>query len=247
MRLREKSKNKTFNSKTNSTYGKRSTDKDGMSFVKINLTKTSNTMNRRHANNVNAGSTADIAFLLLIFFLVTTTIQTDEGLNRKLPPKAPETKSHDVKEKNLFLVLINAEGELLVEDEPMALNDLKDKAIAFIDNGSGEGDEFCDYCKGPKDKTSSVNPQKAIISIQTDRTTKYKDYITVQNELVAAYNDLRNREAERLYGKSYLELEELYNDQSFKGNKALIKQKIDKIRSLYPLNISEAEPVGLKD
>jgi biopolymer transport protein ExbD len=203
-------------------------------------------MNRRHSNDVNAGSTADIAFLLLIFFLVTTTIQTDEGLNRKLPPKQSETKSQNIKEKNLFVILINAEGELLIEDEPIDLKDLKEKAIAFIDNGSGEGDEFCDYCKGVKDKTSSVNPQKAVISVQTDRMTKYKDYIAVQNELVAAYNTLRNREAERLYGKSYVELEKLYKDQSFKGNKALIKQKIDKIRNLYPLNISEAEPVGLK-
>lgn len=204
-------------------------------------------MNRRVNNNVNAGSTADIAFLLLIFFLVTTTIQTDEGINRKLPPKEPETRTHDVKEKNLFEVLVNAKGELMVEDKPIDLKALKDEAIAFIDNGSGEGDEYCDYCEGLKDKQSSVNPQKAIISVQTDRTTKYKDYIAVQNELVAAYIHLRNRESKRLYGKSYAELEKLYKDERFKGNRVLIKQKIDKIRSLYPLNISEAEPVGLKD
>lgn len=204
-------------------------------------------MATRQTNEVNAGSTADIAFLLLIFFLVTTTIETDRGLNRKLPPKTPDIAAQNIKDKNLFIVLINAKGELLVEDETIELKNLKTEAMAFIDNGSGEANESCDYCQGHKDLKSSVNPQKAVISVQTDRMTKYKDYIAVQNEVVAAYNTLRNREAERLYGKSYVELEKLYKDQSFKGNKNLLKQKIDRIRNLYPLNISEAEPVGLKD
>jgi len=199
-------------------------------------------MARRHINEVNAGSTADIAFLLLIFFLVTTTIETDKGLNRKLPPKTPDITTQNIKDKNLFVVLINAKGELLVEDEPMDIKNLKTEAMAFIDNGSGEGDEYCDYCEGLKDKLSSVNPQKAVISVQTDRMTTYKDYVAVQNELVAAYRQLRNREANRLYGISYTALEQLYKDQSFKGNKVLIKQKIDNIRNRYPQNISDAKP-----
>lgn len=202
-------------------------------------------MLRRNISDVNAGSTADIAFLLLIFFLVTTTIETDKGLNRKLPPKTPDITTQNIKDKNLFVVLINAKGELLVEDERMDIKTLKTQAMAFIDNGSGEGDEYCDYCEGLKDKQSSVNPQKAVIAVQTDRMTKYKDYIAVQNELVAAYHHLRDREANRLYGISYTTLEQLYKDQSFKGNKVLVKQKIDNIRRLYPLNISEAEPNGL--
>lgn len=184
-------------------------------------------MLRRHTSKVNAGSTADIAFLLLIFFLVTTTIETDKGINRKLPPKTPDINRQDIKDKNLFVVLINSKGELLVENEPLEIEKLKKETIAFLDNGGGTDEETCDYCKGKRDLKSSVNPQKAVISVQTDRLTKYSDYIAVQNELVAAYNSLRNREALRLYGTSFTEMQKLYKDESFKGSKAQLKKRIE--------------------
>lgn len=199
-------------------------------------------MVRRNTSEVNAGSTADIAFLLLIFFLVTTTIETDKGLNRKLPPKQKEKTKQDIKDRNLFIVLINAEGELLVENEPLDIKDLEQAAEVFLDNGGGNGKEACAYCKGAKDAESSVNPEKAIISLQTDRLTKYSDYIAVQNELIAAYNTLRNREAQRLYDQSFIEMQNLYKDESYKGNKAKLKKRIEVIRSLFPQNLSEAEP-----
>jgi biopolymer transport protein ExbD len=199
-------------------------------------------MARQHIKEVNAGSTADIAFLLLIFFLVTTTIETDQGINRKLPSKNPETTSQNIKDKNLFTVLINAQGELLVENEPLDISDLRTATISFLDNGSGEGKEACSYCEGEKNLKSSVNPQKAVISVQTDRLTNYQDYIAVQNELVSAYNDLRNREAQRLYVMSYEKLNDQYKDESFKGSKDQLKERLKAIRALFPLHISEAEP-----
>lgn len=77
--------------------------------------------------------------------------------------------------------------------------ELRQLAIDFLDNGGGVGEEACDYCQGARDEASSDNPDKAIISLKNDRETSYKVYIAVQNELVAAYNDLRNREFLRLY------------------------------------------------
>ncbi len=194
-------------------------------------------MAKRAAPEVNAGSMADIAFLLLIFFLVTTTIETDSGLNRKLPP-IEETEPPVIKQKNIFTVLLNGKDQLLVEDEIMELKDLREAAREFLDNG---GDGSCDYCKGKKDSESSDNPDKAIISLKNERETTYKTYIAVQNELVAAYNELRNRRAEELYGQTFAEMEANYNDVNWPGNKAKLKDQIEQIKLDYPQKLSEVQ------
>ena len=156
-------------------------------------------MAKRSAPEVNAGSMADIAFLLLIFFLVTTTIETDSGLNRKLPPIDEIEDPPIIKEKNIFTVVVNKNNQLLAEEELIDISDLRALAVEFLDNGGGEGEEACDYCQGARDSKSSDNPDKAIISLKNDRETSYKVYIAVQNELVAAYNELRDREFLRLF------------------------------------------------
>lgn len=200
-------------------------------------------MAKRSAPEVNAGSMADIAFLLLIFFLVTTTIETDSGITRKLPPIDDEQQDPPpLKEKNIFIVLVNANGQLLVEDELMDYEDLREAAIAFLDNGGGTGDEACNYCQGAKDPKSSDNPIKAVISLQNDRKTEYGRYIAVQNELVAAYNTLRNREANRLYNDDFTDMEAAFNDPEYQGDKEKLKERISKIKELFPQKLSEAEP-----
>jgi len=163
-------------------------------------------MGRRNIPEVNAGSMADIAFLLLIFFLVTTTFQEDAGITRKLPPMPPENVDPPIiKQKNLFTVLVNKNNDLLVEEEVMELKDLRAAAIDFLDNGGGvsEKGEPCTYCKGKKNPESSDHPNKAIISVRNDRETEYGTFISVQNELVGAYNFLRDREAVRMFGKNF--------------------------------------------
>jgi hypothetical protein len=155
-------------------------------------------MAKRSAPEVNAGSMADIAFLLLIFFLVTTTIETDSGLNRKLPPMEDQVDPPIIREKNIFTVVVNKNDQLLVEEELTDIKDLRSLAVAFLDNGGGVGEEVCDYCQGERNESSSDNPDKAIISLKNNRETSYKVYIAIQNELVAAYNELRNREFLRL-------------------------------------------------
>ena len=198
-------------------------------------------MARRSSPEVNAGSMADIAFLLLIFFLVTTTIETDSGISRKLPPMEEIEEDVIIKQRNIFTVLLNGKDQILVEDELMELEDIRAAAIEFLDNGGGTGEEACEYCKGKRDPKSSDNPDKAIISLKNERETSYAAYISVQNELVAAYIHLRNIRAEELYGESYSEMMKNYRDVNWPGNKVKLKEKINNLRKEYPQKLSEVQ------
>lgn len=197
---------------------------------------------------VNAGSMADIAFLLLIFFLVTTTIDTDAGLDRMLPPIEPPDTDVIIRQKNIFQVNINRDGQLMADEELTNIRDLRAKAIAFLDNGgapSGSAD-YCDYCKGERDPSSSDSPAKAIISLKNDRETKYGTYITVQNELVGAYNDLRNREAQRLFKRDFTDMEAEYlNPETPDNIREELKEKVKRIQDLFPQKLSEAETANI--
>jgi len=206
-------------------------------------------MARRETPEINAGSMADIAFLLLIFFLVTTTMNVDSGVSKKLSEKPPADYVPPViKERNIFEVNINRNNELLVEGERMDVREIKDAAVKFIDNGGGEGKLVdgvstgpCDYCKGEKSSTSSDHPNKAIISVQSDRGTEYGTYMIVQNELLRAYTELRNALCKERYGMSYIELEKLYKDDK---NNLELKKKVEDIKTAYPQIISDAEPTS---
>lgn len=207
-------------------------------------------MAKRSAPEVNAGSMADIAFLLLIFFLVTTTIPKDSGINRKLPPmEPPNDEDVIIKQKNIFTVLINGKDQLLVEDELMELKDLRKAAIEFLDNGGGTdaNGNRCDYCNGKRDPSSSDHPDKAIISLKNERETSYAQYISVQNELVAAYNDLRNKRALEIGARKgfsemdFVMMEKNYKDVKFNGDKEKLKAVIDQIRTEYPEKLSEVQ------
>ena len=202
-------------------------------------------MAKRAAPEVNAGSMADIAFLLLIFFLVTTTIPKDSGLNRKLPPiDESDTEPPIIKQKNIFTVLLNGKDQLLVEDELMEVKDLRQAAVEFLDNG---GDGTCAFCKGKKDQSSSDNPDKAVISLKNERETSYAAYISVQNELVAAYNELRNRRALEIGAQkgfpnmNFIEMQALYDDVRYKGNKDKLKDLLEQIKTEIPQKLSEVQ------
>lgn len=209
-------------------------------------------MAKRAAPEVNAGSMADIAFLLLIFFLVTTTIERDEGILRSLPPDEKNVENPPkIRERNLFTVLLNRNDQLLVEDVEIQIDELRQKAIDFLDNGGSTNAQgrSCTYCKGKADPNSSDHPEKAIISLTNDRETTYGRYIEVQNEIVAAYNFLREREARRLYSKEYPDEEFIF--AAMLEEKSLLKpgqtnerldEKIKTIKDLFPIKFSEAEP-----
>lgn len=205
-------------------------------------------MAKREISEINAGSMADIAFLLLIFFLVTTTMDTDTGLIRRLPPP-PEDIPEDndkIKQRNIFEILVNANDQLLVEGEYIQVTELREKAKEFIKSSPS--------FPNVGDKTNAANPNmpefkqeeipvlgnmlisKQIISLQNDNGTSYEMYIKVQNELVGAYNELRNEFAQNKFGKSYEELVQ----QS--GSSDAIKEKMRAVKKVFPQRISEAEP-----
>ncbi len=208
-------------------------------------------MARRENPEINAGSMADIAFLLLIFFLVTTTMDVDSGIPKKLAEKT-DVKPPIVKEKNIFQVSINRNNQLFVEGDVMELKDLKAAAIKFIDNGGGKGNPIggvgeslpCDYCKGERNPESSDHPNKAIIAVESDRGTEYGTYVAVQDVLLSAYTELRNRLAQEKYGRSYTELEKAFKDSA---NKNLdLKAKVKYIKDRYPQVVTDSEPTSVK-
>lgn len=186
---------------------------------------------RRIPSEINAGSMADIAFLLLIFFLVTTTMDIDSGLTRKLPPWLNEDQPPPppIKERNVLVVLVNAQNQLMVEGEAMDITQLKEKAKKFIksDPNNPELPEF-KYIEIPFFGKYPVSKQ--VISLQNDRGTSYDMYIQVQNELVAAYNELRDELAMQKFGKPFSKLS---------------KEKQKAIQKIYPQRISEAEPKNI--
>jgi hypothetical protein len=203
-------------------------------------------MARRENSEINAGSMADIAFLLLIFFLVTTTMDVDSGIARKLPEKTDQPSDVIVKEKNVLDIVVNRNNQILVEDEIVKVTDIKRLAMKFIDNGGGLGTpiddkpgEPCDYCGGAKDPNSSDHPSKAVISLQSDRGTKYGMYVSIQNEIEAAYNQLRNDLSMKRYKRSYDDLLQDYSDNPTES----IKVKIDNLKDKYPQIITEPEPI----
>jgi biopolymer transport protein ExbD len=195
---------------------------------------------KRELQEINAGSMADIAFLLLVFFLVTTTMDTSWGLARRLPPPLLENQPDPppIKDRNVFVVLANANDQLLVEGDLMEIGELRAAAKEFIANPNRKEDlpEF-----KPVDipLLGTMQVSKQVISLQNDRGTSYDLYIQVQNELAAAYTELRNELAQREFGMSYEQIEEMAKAEEG-GEK--YKEMVDAIRDVYPQRISEAEP-----
>lgn len=190
-------------------------------------------MAKRKVQEINASSMADIAFLLLIFFLVTTTMSVDKGLSRRLPPPLPpnmEKKDVEVNKRNILVILINSNNQLMVQGEPLDVRELKDRAKEFILNEARESSlpEIVPVDVEIDGKTETYEVTKNhVISLQNDRGTEYQKYLEVQNELVAAYNEIREEFSKKRFGKSYAELTE---DQQLA------------VQDLYPQKISEAEP-----
>ncbi len=183
----------------------------------------------RKTPEIPSASLADIAFMLLIFFLVTTTMDVDSGLERRLPQWVdPEELDDDqqIKERNVFVVLVNRNNDLLVEGEYARINDLRERAKEFMKNPYN--DETLPE-KEPMEVQffGEVPVTKGVISLRNDMDTKYGTYIAVQNELVAAINELREELAKSHFGKSYSDL---------------TKDQQESIRTIYPSRISEAEP-----
>ncbi|MCR5035889.1 MAG: biopolymer transporter ExbD [Bacteroidales bacterium] len=187
---------------------------------------------KKKVPEINASSMADISFLLLIFFLVTTTMDTDSGITRRLPPPV-ENPDMDVKvkERNILNVMINKYDKLMVNGKPSQVEDLKDITRDFIT--PKPNDE-----KAPEVEMKEIElignfmTNKGVVSLKNDRGTSYQMYIAVQNELAKAFNELREEVSQQYFKTSYSNLTD--------------KDKIDAVNKAVPVRISEAEPEEIK-
>ena len=198
-------------------------------------------VDKRKVQEINAGSMADIAFLLLIFFLVATTMNTDTGLVRMLPPMPPEDQKQvdiTVKERNLLLVFINGRGDIMAgasgKQEPIDLHQLTERTKEFIVNPMDDENlpEKVNRDIDLPDGSKWVYPvSEGVVSLQTTRDTGYQSYIMVQNELTRAFNEVRDEVAQRRFGAKFSDLPE---------------EQRNVISKAVPLKISEAEPRNIK-
>ena len=185
---------------------------------------------KRAVPGINSSSTADIAFMLLIFFLITTSMDTDRGLARRLPPPPEQNQKDDnilKKERNVLQVRLNKDDQLMCGKEYIDIKQLREKAKEFIVNPYDDEKLPEKHRKNIPLLGDCMITEKHVVSLRCDRGSSYKAYIAVQNELVAAYNELRDELAQEKWQKNYADLNE---DQ----------QKA--IRDIYPQKISEAEP-----
>ena len=202
----------------------------------------------RKIPEVNSSSMADIAFLLLVFFLVTTTIATDKGLTLTLPPKAdPNQPPPDItkNERNIYKILVNSSDRILIEDEPVTdLSGLREEVKEFILNFGKPSEEYIDiYNSLPaplkalsrKSESSSDDPKEAVVSFKADRGTSYDIYIAILDELQGAYYEI--------YGARVgLTADEF---RALDRKKPAEQQKYQTAREGIPMNISIAEPTKI--
>jgi len=185
---------------------------------------------KRKVPGINGSSSADIAFMLLLFFLLTTSMDTDRGLARRLPrpPESEKPDEQEVNKRNILMVQVNSYDQIQCAGEEVTLPVLREKAKEFIENAN-------DDIHLPIREADSIpffgvvmRTKQHLISLQCDRTTSYQKYIDVQNELAAAYTELRDVISKQQFGKRFYDLE----DEEHRG--AVMKY--------YPQMISEAEP-----
>jgi biopolymer transport protein ExbD len=182
----------------------------------------------RNVPEIPTASMADIAFMLLIFFLVATTMDVDSGLSRLLPPipEDDQKTESEIRERDIFTVRVDRTDRLLVRGELTDIRDLRARAKEFIANPNNEANlprkivEQVDFF-------GEIPISQQVISLQNDRGTSYGMYIMVQNELTAAYNELRSELAMDRFGRRY--------DQLNTEEQAAVRQ-------VFPMRISEAEP-----
>ena len=182
---------------------------------------------------INASSQADIAFTVLIFFLVVSTMDIDTGIVRMLPPMAdPNVKQEDikVKERNLLLVFVSGSGNIMAGGKVISLNALKDKAKEFILNPLDDEnlpEKKVTEIEMPDGSKWAYPVSEGVISLQNTRDTSYQVYIQVQNELTRAFNEVRDEVAMSKFGKKFADLSDA-------------ESKV--ITKAIPMKISEAEP-----
>ena len=188
---------------------------------------------KKKVPEINASSMADISFLLLIFFLVTTTMDTDSGITRRLPPPVEDPDMDvKVKERNILNVMINKYDKLMVNGRPCDISELKDKTRDFITPTAVDDENAPEIEWKEIELIGNFKTNKGVVSLKNDRGTSYMMYIAVQNELAKAFNELKEEVSRRYFKTSYSDLTD--------------KDKIDAVNKAVPVRVSEAEPEEIK-
>lgn len=181
----------------------------------------------RNTPGINTGSMADISFLLLTFFLLTSSINTEQGIPRRLPAPAKEEVKEKVNERNVFNVIVNFNNQISVNNQVLPIDQLKDKAVEFLENPY-------DLITLPEKKFKTIDfmgdyrVSQGVISLRNDQSTSYDVYVQVQNELEKAINELRDKVSVQYFGKKYASLDTAYQSS---------------IKKAIPMQISEAKPM----
>lgn len=183
----------------------------------------------RNTPGINTGSMADISFLLLTFFLLTSSINTEQGIPRRLPAPADKTQEVivEINKRNVFNVIVNFNNQISVNDQVLPLDQLKDKAVEFLENPY-------DLITLPEKEFKTIDflgdyrVSQGVISLRNDQSTSYDVYVQVQNELEKAINELRDKVSVQYFGKKYASLDTAYQSS---------------IKKAIPMQISEAKPM----
>lgn len=208
-------------------------------------------MAKKKLPEINASSMADIAFLLLTFFLIASSMEKSEGIQRQLPDlnNNPEDTKIKVEQQNAIEFVANAYGQILYKEDPsdvrqINLKEVKSLVMEHVDNGGGvnKDGKTCDYCTGGPDKTRSPllssHPELAIVSIKFDKGTSWKDYMALQGEIESAYEQLKANYVKKKYDKDWESLVPNPSKGSEEGDNAIIKDA----NSKYPKIIAEPKP-----
>lgn len=200
---------------------------------------------KREVPEINASSMADIAFLLLVFFLVTTTFDSDYAIERRLPPKLEEDqpKPEPQKERNLFILLINKNDELFVNGERGDMQKLKEEVKRFIINPANDErlSEKSNQFQQSELLKGKYYRSKGVITLQADRMTSYKKYIAVQGILTDAFEEMRDDISRKEFNLTYEELKEKATKGNDEVSKKLHAERLAAVDAVYPVSISEAE------
>jgi biopolymer transport protein ExbD len=184
----------------------------------------------RKTPGINTGSMADISFLLLTFFLLTSSINTEQGIPRRLPAPATEEVKEKINERNVFNVIVNFNNQISVNNQVLTIDQLKDKAVEFLENPY-DLPNLPEKTFKTIDFLGDYRVSKGVISLMNDQSTSYDVYVQVQNELEKAINELRDKVSVQYFGKKYTVLDTAYQSS---------------VKKAIPMQISEAKPMDYK-
>ena len=176
---------------------------------------------------INAASVADISFMLLILFLMVTSMDVDKGLSRQLPPPDPTEEEREearVSERNVMKIEVTADSRIMLDGKESALGDIRQRVMTFVENENNRADLPEKFETDIPLLGKCQVTKRHVIQIEADRQSNYDIYFGVQNEIVAAYNTLRDKLGTQRFGRTYGQCSDVQKEA---------------LRKYYPQRVSE--------